>query len=82
MRPDVKQGSESEPPPQSAEESKQDKLDPPLGGLPLRSPLDRPKVLAQLYEQLGKVADAEAARPIMEAIEASGRRQAATRSTF
>ena len=69
MRPDVKQGSEGAPPPQSAQESKQDKLDPPIGDLPLQSPIDRPKVLAQLYEQLGKAADAEAAAPIMEAIQ-------------
>jgi tetratricopeptide (TPR) repeat protein len=69
MRPDVKQGSEGAPPPQSAQESKQDKLDPPIGDLPLQSPVDRSKVLAQLYEQLGKVADAEAAAPIMEAIQ-------------
>jgi tetratricopeptide (TPR) repeat protein len=69
MRPDVKQGSEGAPPPQSAQESKQDKLDPPIGDLPLQSPIDRPKVLAQLYEQLGKVADAEAAAPIMETIQ-------------
>jgi len=69
MRPDVKQGSEGAPPPQSAQESKRDKLDPPIGDLPLQSPIDRPKVLAQLYEQLGKVADAEAAAPIMEAIQ-------------
>ena len=69
MRPDVKQGSEGAPTPQSAQESKRDKLDPPIGDLPLQSPIDRPKVLAQLYEQLGKVADAEAAAPIMEAIQ-------------
>ena len=69
MRPDVKQGSEGAPPPQSAQESKQDKLEPPIGDLPLQSPIDRGKVLAQLYEQLGKVADAEAAAPIMEAIQ-------------
>jgi tetratricopeptide (TPR) repeat protein len=69
MRPDVKQGSKGAPPPQSAQESKQDKLDPPIGDVPLQSPIDRPKVLAQLYEQLGKVADAEAAAPIMEAIQ-------------
>ena len=69
MRPDVKQGSEGAPPPQSAQESKRDKLDPPIGDLPLQSPIDRPKVLVQLYEQLGKVADAEAAAPIMEAIQ-------------
>ena len=69
MRPDVKQGVEGGPPPQSAEENKQDKLDPSLDDLPLDSPVDKPKVLAQLYAQLGKVPDAEAAAPIMEAIQ-------------
>jgi tetratricopeptide (TPR) repeat protein len=69
MRPDVKPGSEGAPPPQSAQESKQDKLDPPIGDLPPPSSIDRPKVLAQLYEQLGKAPDAEAAAPIMEAIQ-------------
>lgn len=69
MRPDVKQGTEGGPPPQSAEENKQDKLAPSLDDLPLKSPVDRSKVLAQLYEQLGKVPDAEAAAPIMEAIQ-------------
>jgi tetratricopeptide (TPR) repeat protein len=68
-RPDVKQGSEGGPPPQSAEENKQDKLGPSIDDLPLQSSADRPKVLAQLYEQLGKVPDAEAAAPIMEAIQ-------------
>ncbi len=69
MRPDIKQGSEGGPPPRSAEENKQDKLDLSIDDLPLQSPIDRPKVLAQLYEQLGKVPDAEAAAPIMEAIQ-------------
>ena len=69
MRPDVKQGSEGGPPPQSAEENKQDKLGLSIDDLPLQSSADRPKVLAQLYEQLGKVPDAEAAAPIMEAIQ-------------
>jgi len=64
MRPDIKEGGEGAPPPHSAEESKQDKLD-----LPLPTPLERPKVLGQLYEQLGKARDAQAAAPIMEAIE-------------
>ncbi len=40
MRPDVKQGSEGAPPPQSAEENKQDKLDPSIDDLPLQSPVD------------------------------------------
>jgi tetratricopeptide (TPR) repeat protein len=69
MRPDVKPGSEGAPPPQSAQESKQDKLDPSVDDLPLQKPIDRPKVLGELYAQLGKAKDAEAAAPIMEAIQ-------------
>jgi tetratricopeptide (TPR) repeat protein len=69
MRPDVKPGSEGEAPPQSAEEHKRDKLGPSIGDLPLQTPFDRPKVLAQLYDQLGKVPDAETAAPIIEAIQ-------------
>jgi predicted negative regulator of RcsB-dependent stress response len=71
MRPDVKQGGEDGPPPQSTEESKQDKLlGPSFDELPLPAPMDKPKMLAGLYEQLGKARDAEAAQPIVEAIEA------------
>jgi tetratricopeptide (TPR) repeat protein len=70
MRPDVKEGGEDGPPPQSAEESKQDKLGPSFDDLPLPVPVDKPKMLAGLYEQLGKARDAEAAQPIIEAIEA------------
>jgi len=69
MRPDVKEGGEGAPPPHSAEESKQDKLDLPADDLPLPAPIERPKVLAELYEQLGHAADAQAAAPIMAAIE-------------
>jgi tetratricopeptide (TPR) repeat protein len=69
MRPDLKGGSENVPPPQSAEESKQDKLDQSGADVPLPSPVDRPKVLGQLYEQLSKAKDAEAAAPIQQAIE-------------
>jgi tetratricopeptide (TPR) repeat protein len=69
MRPDVKQGGEDGPPPQSAEESKQDKLGPSFDELPLPALVDKPKMLAGLYEQLGKARDAEAAQPIIEAIE-------------
>lgn len=69
MRPDIKQGGEDGPPPHSAEESKQDKLDLSIEDLPLPTPLERPKVLAQLYAQLGKSRDAEAAAPLIEAIE-------------
>jgi len=69
MRPDLKGGSENVPPPQSAEENKQDKLDQSGADVPLPSPVDRPKVLGQLYEQLSKAKDAEAAAPIEQAIE-------------
>jgi tetratricopeptide (TPR) repeat protein len=69
MKPDVKPGSEGAPPPQSAEEHKQDKLGPPAEELPLESPIDRAKVLSQLYEELGKAKDSEVAAPIMEAIQ-------------
>ena len=69
VRPDLKQGGEDGAPPQSTEESKQDKLAPTLDDLPLPTPVDKPKMLAGLYEQLGKARDAEAAQPIVEAIE-------------
>jgi tetratricopeptide (TPR) repeat protein len=70
MRPELKSGSEDAPPPQSAEESKQDKLGPPAeADLPLPTPVERPKMLGELYEQLGKAHDAEEAAPIAQAIE-------------
>jgi tetratricopeptide (TPR) repeat protein len=69
MKPDVKPGSEGAPPPQSAEEHKQDKLGSSPDDVPLESPIDRAKVLAQLYEELGKAKDSEVAAPIMEAIQ-------------
>jgi tetratricopeptide (TPR) repeat protein len=70
MRPELKSGSEDAPAPQSAEESKQDKLGPPAeADLPLPTPVERPKVLGELYEQLAKAQDAEAAAPISQAIE-------------
>ncbi len=70
MRPDLKNGSEDAPPPQSTEETKQDKLDPSAEAeLPLPTPVERPKMLGELYEQLGKAADAEQAAPIAQAIE-------------
>lgn len=69
-RPDLKQGSEEgAAPPRSADESKQDKLRPRADDLPLPTPMDKPKVLAHLYQQLGAAHDAQAAAPIMEAIE-------------
>ncbi len=69
MRPDLKSGSEDVPPPQSVEESKQDKLAPPADDVPLPTPVDRPEALGELYQQLGKAPDAQEAAPIMEAIE-------------
>ena len=70
MRPDTKAGRGDGPPPQSTEESKRDKLAPPsFEDLPLAAPPDKPKLLAQLYAELGKTRDEEAAAPIIEAIE-------------
>jgi tetratricopeptide (TPR) repeat protein len=70
MRPDLKQGGEGVPAPQSVEERKQDKLDPAAEAeLPLPTPVERPKMLGELYEQLGKVHDAKEAAPIAQAIE-------------
>lgn len=69
MRPDIKEGGENAPPPHSAEESKQDKLGLSADDLPLPSPVERPKRLGELYEQLGKAPDAGEAAPIMQAIE-------------
>lgn len=69
MRPDLKGDSEGEAPPQSAIESKQDKLVPLPDDMPLPTPLEKPKMLAALYEQLGKARDVEAAIPIVQSIE-------------
>jgi tetratricopeptide (TPR) repeat protein len=69
FRPDLKPGSEDAPAPHSAGESKQDRLGEPSDDLPLPSPADRPKVLGELYVQLSKAKDAEAAAPLMQAIE-------------
>jgi tetratricopeptide (TPR) repeat protein len=69
MRPDLKEGQEGAPPPHSAEENKQDKLGAPADDLPLPAPVEKPKMLAELYAQLGKAPDAKAAAPIIEAIE-------------
>jgi tetratricopeptide (TPR) repeat protein len=69
MRPDVKEGGEDGPPPQSAEERKQDKLGPGSDEMPAPTAENKPKLLAELYEQLGKAGDEQAAAPIIEAIE-------------
>jgi tetratricopeptide (TPR) repeat protein len=41
----------------------------PAGELPLADPGERPRMLAQLYDQLSSAASADAAEPIIEAIE-------------
>jgi tetratricopeptide (TPR) repeat protein len=77
LKPDVKPGGEGVGEPQTTEENKQDKLGPTpdgggLGGQagasPL-APLDRDKMLGQLYDQLASAKDLAAARPIIDAIE-------------
>jgi tetratricopeptide (TPR) repeat protein len=78
-KPDVKPGGESEGKPQSTEENKQDRLGPLLGrgqgrtgvqqGLPLAVPLDRNKMLGELYDRLGAAKDLGEARPITDSIE-------------
>ena len=70
LRPDMKQHADEVSPPRSAEEAKQNKLDLELGDLPVIAPLDRPKMLAQLYEELGAARNISTAEPIIEAIEA------------
>jgi tetratricopeptide (TPR) repeat protein len=69
LRPDAKLNEDGSTPPQSAEETKQNKLDLELGEVPLAKPLDRPKMLAQLYEELSAARNAYSAEPIMKAIE-------------
>ena len=70
LRPDMKQHADELAPPQSAEEAKQNKLDTELGELPVIEPVDRSKMLAQLYEQLGVARNIYTAEPIIQAIEA------------
>lgn len=70
-QPDAKEGElegEERAPPYSAEERKEDKLNLGLGDAPLEI-IDRPKLLAELYERLRAARSAEAAQPIMTAIE-------------
>lgn len=77
LKPDIKPGGEGAGNPQSTEENKHDKLGPrqdnELGGqaanVPLLAPLDRDKMLGQLYDQLASAKDLGAARPIMDSIE-------------
>jgi tetratricopeptide (TPR) repeat protein len=69
LRPDIKPGADEGLPPHSAEDTKQNKLDLQLGELPPLDPVDRPELLAELYEKLGTARNADAAGPIMNAIE-------------
>jgi tetratricopeptide (TPR) repeat protein len=68
-KPDTKQGGDEAPPPRSTEESKRDKLDLSTDNLPLSDPVERPKMLAKLYDELGNAHDAHDAAPITETIE-------------
>lgn len=68
LRPDMKPGADGGAPPQSAEGTKDDKLE--LGEVPPPfDPADRPKMLADLYDKLGSAPSARSAQPIMDAIE-------------
>src|SRR5262245_6221880 len=49
-KPDTKQGGDEALPPRSTEESKRDKLDLSTDNLPLSDPVERPKMLANLYD--------------------------------
>jgi tetratricopeptide (TPR) repeat protein len=68
-KPDTKQGGDEATPPRSTEESKRDKLDLSTDNLPLSDPVERPKMLAKLYDELGNAQDAHDAAPITETIE-------------
>jgi tetratricopeptide (TPR) repeat protein len=77
LKPDIKPGGEGAGNPQSTEENKQDRLGPGDGNepggqaanVPLVTPLDRDKMLGQLYDQLASAKDLGAARPIIGSIE-------------
>lgn len=68
-KPDTKQGGDEAPPPRSTEESKRDKLDLSTDNLPLSDPVERSKMLAKLYDELGNAHNAHDAAPITETIE-------------
>jgi tetratricopeptide (TPR) repeat protein len=69
VKPDAKKGGDEAAPPHSAEERKEDKLDLSTDDLPLSDPVERPTMLAKLYDQLGAAHDAHDAAPIMQTIE-------------
>jgi tetratricopeptide (TPR) repeat protein len=64
FRPDLQDGLEGAMPPDGQDQVGLSPLD-----VPLPSPEDRPKVLGELYAQLGKAKDADAAAPIITNIE-------------
>jgi tetratricopeptide (TPR) repeat protein len=68
-KPDAKKDGDEELAPRSTEESKRDKLNLSTDNLPLSDPVERPKMLAGLYDELGKAHDAHDASPITETIE-------------
>jgi len=78
LKPDIKPGGAGAGNPQTTEENKQDKLGPKMGprgsgagqaGAPTLAPIDRDKMLGQLYDQLASAKDLGVARPIMDTIE-------------
>jgi tetratricopeptide (TPR) repeat protein len=68
-KPDAKKDGDEEPAPRSTEESKRDKLNLSTDNLPLSDPVERPKILARLYDELKFAHDAHDASPINETIE-------------
>lgn len=70
FRPDLKPGSEGAGTPNSAEENRGEGLAAQPDDFPLPSAADKPRVLGELYVQLAKAKDAEAAAPIITNIEA------------
>ena len=70
FRPDLKPESEDAGTPNSAEENRGEGLATQPDDFPLPSVADKPRVLGELYVQLAKAKDAEAAAPIITNIEA------------
>ena len=68
-KPDAKKDGGQGPAPRSTEESKRDKLNLSTDNLPLSDPIERPKMLARLYDELKSAHDAHDASPITETIE-------------
>lgn len=68
-KPDAKKDGGEGPAPRSTEESKRDKLNLSTDNLPLSDPVERPKMLARLYDELKSAHDAHDASPITETIQ-------------